>query len=47
LDGILFIDRLDPVQRKLAMKALREAEWAGEPTLTFKTSPHPTGGRAF
>jgi len=47
LDGILFIDRLDPEQRKLAMKAIREAEWAGEPTLTVKASPHATGGRAF
>ena len=30
LDGILFIDRLDRAQRKLALKAIREAEWAGE-----------------
>src|SRR5881275_3074428 len=29
LDGILFIDRLDRAQRKLALKAIREAEWAG------------------
>ena len=29
LDGILFIDRLDKKQRKLAMKAIREAEWSG------------------
>jgi len=27
LDGILFIDRLDPAQRKLAMKEIRAAEW--------------------
>ena len=30
LDGILFIDRLDKAQRKAALKAIREAEWAGE-----------------
>ena len=30
LDGILFIDRLDQAQRKAALKAIREAEWAGE-----------------
>lgn len=29
LDGILFIDRLDPVQRKAAMREIREAEWVG------------------
>src|ERR1019366_8989605 len=31
LDGILFIDRMDPAQRKAAMKAIREAEWWGDP----------------
>ena len=32
LDGILFIDRLDREQRKLAMRAIHcEAEWAGQP----------------
>ena len=29
LDGMLFIDRLDPETRKAAMKAIREAEWFG------------------
>jgi peptide deformylase len=47
LDGILFIDRLDAEQRKLAMREIREAEWAGEPVVQVKVSPHPTGGRAF
>lgn len=47
LDGILFIDRLDPEQRKLAMRAIREAEWAGEPQPQVKVSPHRTGGRAL
>jgi peptide deformylase len=42
LDGILFIDRLDKKQRKLAMKAIREAEWNGEPAPTVKISPHST-----
>src|SRR4051812_20222005 len=47
LDGILFIDRLDREQRKLAMRAVREAEWAGQPALQVRTSPHPTLGRAL
>jgi len=47
LDGILFIDRLDRDQRKLAMKAIREAEWSGEPVPQVKASPHPTFGRGM
>jgi peptide deformylase len=47
LDGVLFIDRLDPVTRKLAMKAIREAEWWGEPVPEVKVSPHRTWGEAF
>lgn len=47
LDGVLFIDRLDPEQRKIAMKAIREADWAGEPTLTIRASPHATRGLAL
>ena len=31
LDGILFVDRMDPAQRKVAMRAIREAEWWGDP----------------
>ena len=42
LDGVLFIDRLDPEQRKLAMKAIRVADWNGEPTPEVKVSPHST-----
>jgi len=42
LDGVLFIDRLDPQQRKLAMKAIREAEWAGEAVPEIRISPHST-----
>ena len=47
LDGILFIDRLDREQRKLAMRAVREAEWAGQPRPTVKVSPHSTFGRGM
>jgi len=42
LDGILFIDRMDKKQRKLAMKAIRDAEWYGEPVPEIKVSPHST-----
>ena len=47
LDGVLFIDRLDPDQRKLAMKEIRAAEWWGDPVPTVKFSPHPTRGKAI
>jgi len=47
LDGILFIDRLDKAQRKLALKAIREAEWAGAPAPQVKVSPHSTFGKAL
>jgi peptide deformylase len=47
LDGILFVDRMDPAQRKLAMKAVREAEWAGGPVPTVRLSPHATFGRGM
>ena len=45
LDGVLFIDRLDPATRKLAMKAIREADWSGlgGPPVV-KQSPHPMFG---
>ncbi len=44
LDGILFIDRMDKAQRKLAMKAIRDAEWAGQEPPTIKVSPHAAFG---
>jgi peptide deformylase len=47
LDGILFIDRLDRAQRKLAMKAIREAEWSGGPVPAVRASPHATRGLAL
>jgi peptide deformylase len=43
LDGILFVERLDPETRKLAMRAIRESEWFGAPP-RIKVSPHPTRG---
>jgi peptide deformylase len=39
LDGIIFIDRLDPEARKAAMKEIRAAEWFGE-DIMIKSSPH-------
>ncbi|HEY7719286.1 MAG TPA: peptide deformylase [Pedococcus sp.] len=47
LDGILFIDRLDREQRKAAMRAIREAQWSGDPAPTVKVSPHSTFGRGM
>jgi len=47
LDGILFIDRLDRDQRKLALKAIREAEWSGQAAPVVRVSPHATFGRAL
>jgi peptide deformylase len=43
LDGILFVDRLDPETRRRALSEIREAPWAG----TVRLSPHPTYGRAL
>ncbi|MBI1377463.1 MAG: peptide deformylase [Frankiales bacterium] len=45
LDGILFIDRLDPETRKEAMRAIREAEWFGQPPAQVKISPHRVSSR--
>jgi peptide deformylase len=47
LDGVLFIDRLDPAQRKLAMREIRASEWWGEPVPLVKASPHATHGKAL
>jgi peptide deformylase len=47
LDGVLFIDRLDAAQRKLAMKEIRASEWWGEPAPLVKVSPHAPHGKAF
>lgn len=45
LDGIVFIDRLDPETRKEAMKLIRESEWFGADPLTVKLSPHTPSAR--
>jgi peptide deformylase len=45
LDGILFIDRLDPEMRKEAMRQIREAEWFGEPAPQVQLSPHSISAR--
>ncbi len=47
LDGVLFIDRMDREQRKLALKAIREAEWTGQAIPAIRTSPHGTFGQAL
>lgn len=45
LDGVLFIDRLDPETRKQAMKQIREARWFGAAEPVVKVSPHPLFGK--
>ena len=47
LDGVLFIDRLDPAARKAAMKAIRESDWFGLEQPRVKVSPHATRGLGF
>lgn len=44
LDGILFIDRLDPETKRAAMEAVRQAEWSGAATPLVRQSPHPLFG---
>ena len=46
LDGVLFVDRLDPETKRAALQAVREATWADEPVPLVKASPHPLFGRA-
>ncbi|MDO8310251.1 MAG: peptide deformylase [Actinomycetota bacterium] len=45
LDGILFIDRLDPDSRKDAMRLIRAAEWFGEAAPVVQASPHAISSR--
>lgn len=47
LDGVLFIDRMDREMRRLAMKAIRDSEWAGVTPPVVKISPHATFGRGM
>ncbi len=46
LDGVLFVDRLDPETRKAAMAEIRAAEWFGAPVPVLKLSPHSMFGAA-
>ena len=39
LDGILFVDRLDPEGRREAMRLVRQASW-GQPAPVVRSSPH-------
>jgi peptide deformylase len=45
LDGILFIDRLDPEARKEAMRMIRSAEWFGDTAPVVQASPHTISSR--
>ena len=45
LDGVLFVDRLDPETRKTAMAEIRSAAWFGGPPPLVKVSPHPLFGK--
>ncbi|MGH3774588.1 MAG: peptide deformylase [Pseudonocardiaceae bacterium] len=45
LDGVLFIDRLDPETRKQAMREIRQARWFSTPEPVVKPSPHPMLGK--
>ena len=40
LDGVLFVDRLDPATRRAAMAEIRNAEWSGLAPPVVKVSPH-------
>ena len=46
LDGVLFIDRLDPETRREAMREIRQAKWFGVQEPVVKVSPHPLLGKA-
>jgi peptide deformylase len=47
LDGVLFIDRLDPETKRAALEAVRLAEWSNQPKPVVKASPHPLFGKAL
>src|SRR5919202_2481642 len=38
LDGVLFIDRLDPETKRAALEEIRQAEWSGQPVPAVKAS---------
>jgi len=45
LDGVLFVDRLDAVTRREAMRAVRDADWYDGAAPVVKVSPHHIHGR--
>ena len=45
LDGVLFVDRLDPETKRRAFEELRDADWQHPPVV--KASPHPLFGQAL
>ena len=52
LDGVLFIDRLTPADRKLAMKEIRESDWFGLAQSEgisgqIRLSPHSLYGKSL
>ena len=47
LDGILFIDRMNPELRKQAMREIRESDWFQEKPAEIKVSPHRTHGFGY
>ena len=47
LDGVLFLDRLDPESRREAMRAIRESDWFAQSPTEVRISPHSTFGRAM
>jgi peptide deformylase len=52
LDGVLFIDRLNEVDRKAAMREIRDSEWfgliaGGTQAPKIKVSPHSPFGRGI
>lgn len=47
LDGVLFVDRLDPEARKAAMREIRASEWFGEAAPVVKLNPPALHGRAL
>jgi len=46
LDGVLFVDRLDPQMRAVAEQAIREAEWSDGIVPEIRESPHRLYGAA-
>jgi peptide deformylase len=46
LDGVLFVDRLDPATRKAALREIRQADWFTGAVPVIKESPHSLFGRS-